>query len=324
MEKINIALPSDERYACGLIATAGSIALYASHKYILSFHILDGGITDSTFRHFEDLISRIHPHCVFHRHHVDVALFTDFPSWSGNKMAYARLMIPSFLESERLCIYSDTDVIWLVDIAELWLKLDERFSFQSVPETFSQTLQMEFKWFDSHGLQFDASSYVCTGVLSLNIQKIRSEGIVGRIGEFLKKHPDTVMADQTAINAVEQGKIGLLDSKWQRLTISRADGEALMGNVLHFAGEIPWRRGLWNQMITDTILEWHRINGKIHERSTWWSLRQYFSARSIIGRRFLWWVMRSPLMKSIMRAILYGTHRAHYFEEMGKWAKKGA
>jgi len=323
MDKINIALPSDENYVCGLTATAGSIAMYASRDVVLSFHVLDGGIRDDTFAAFENVVRKWHPHCEFVRHAVDEAAFKDFPAWSGNRMTYARLLIPQFLPDEDFCIYSDTDMIWLRDISELWAQRDSGCVYKSARETYDCTLDAEEAWFRSHGMAFYREKYICAGLSFFNLKRMREKDVVERIAEFINAYPDLRMADQTALNAIYGKEIGILDSAWQRLTISRADGEPFEGKVVHYAGEIPWRRGLWNQMITDSIMVWHSVNGRIHGKSTWWSLRQHFSTTSIIGRRVLWHVMRSPVLRWGVRALLSTTGRGQYCPDMINWVHCG-
>ena len=50
---IEIALASNEGYVCGLVVTAGSIALNANRSVSLHFNILDCGIKDATY---EDVV----------------------------------------------------------------------------------------------------------------------------------------------------------------------------------------------------------------------------------------------------------------------------
>lgn len=319
MERIVIALPSDEQYVCGLTVTAASLAMYASREVVLAFHILDGGIRDDTFAAFEAKVRPFHSHCEFYRHRVDEAAFKDFPAWSGNRMTYARLLIPQFLPEEEFCIYSDSDFLWLTDIAELWQLRKREVIFQSARETYDRTLDREETWFREHNLPFDRNRYICAGLSFYNLRLMREEKSVQKISDFITQHPDIRMADQTAINALLRDRLTVLDSRWQRLTISREDGERVLGKALHYAGEIPWKRGLWTQMLTDTILLWHRYNGKIHRRSTWWSLRQSFSCREILERRALWYVMRLPFLRGPFALLLSRLNRGHYLPEMVLW-----
>jgi len=312
MEKINIALPSDENYVCGLTVTAASIAKYASRDVTLAFHILDGGIKDETFARFEALVRGLHPHCEFVRHAVNEEAFGDFPSWSGNRMTYARLLLPQFLPEDEFCIYCDTDFLWLTDIAGLWDLRRSDVIFQGVHDTCESTLDKEEAWFVAHGFPFDRARYVCAGLSFYNLRMMREENVIGKVHDFIVSHPDIKMADQSAIYALMGDQIVLLDTQWQRLTMSREDDEPVMGKALHYAGEIPWKRGFWIEMMTDTILLWHRFNGQIHGKSTWWSLRQWFSVTTVVCRRALWYVQRLPVVRSLFKAFLKTSGRGFY------------
>ena len=320
MMRIHIALAADEKFTCGLIVTAGSMAMHASRDAELVFHILDGGIEAATFKRIVAMVTKWHPHCEFVRHPVDESVFSDFPIWGANRMTYARFLIPRFLPDEDYCIYCDVDFVWLADVGELWSKRNQADLFWSACETCNETLDKEERWFAARSLSFGRDKYFCAGLSFYNLKKMRQEGIFESMVSFMTAHPDVQMVDQTAANAVLYSRAVLLDSRWQRITISRTEGELVKDKVLHLAGECPWKRRFWTEMLTDTILLWHRMNGKIHGKTTFWSLRQYFPLRQIIARRALWYVVRVWGVRSVFGLLLRMMNRGVYIPEFAKWS----
>ncbi len=120
MSKVDIALAADAGYYCGLFVAACSIAKYADEAAILRFNILDGGISNEDWWLLLDKVMALHQKSEFNRILVNDELFKDYPAWHGNKMAYARLMLPDVLPDVDWCIYCDVDFLWMKDVAKLW------------------------------------------------------------------------------------------------------------------------------------------------------------------------------------------------------------
>ena len=66
-DRIEVALPSDENYLCGLLVTAASMAKYMPADVTLSINVLDGGIHDETFLSFANKVTGLHERTVFKR-----------------------------------------------------------------------------------------------------------------------------------------------------------------------------------------------------------------------------------------------------------------
>jgi len=260
MDTIHIALPSDENYLPGLTATAASIALYADQATTLHFHILDGGIQEPTFERFAVCIRRIHPRVQFTRHPVDQARFANLPLWSGNRMTYARLMLPQALPDLDFIIYSDTDMLWLAPIEPLWAGRGPERVAWVVRDGYPPTEAREAAWFARHGLPFLPEHYFCAGLLMLNLKRMREEQTVERTFAFVEAHPDCEFADQTAFNILLRDQVEHLPQAWQILSrqVRRHDFDAPL--VLHYGGDIPWKRKNWWNLLSDPVLLWHRFN----------------------------------------------------------------
>jgi hypothetical protein len=319
MDRVEIALAANETYFSGLVVTAGSIALHASQNVILSFHICDGGIPDAKYQNFCNLISSKHSHVEFTRHKINETVFKQFPKWQGNHMAYARLLLDNLMPESEHVIYCDVDFLWMADIAKLWQLRDNKSALISVPDSCKETLEKEEKWFKSHRLPFDKRSYVCSGLTFFNLRLMRQMNLREKIYHWLEKYPDVIFPDQAALNSILFAKIRLIPSYWQQLTVTLKQEDFDQPIVLHYAGESPWKRRLWIEMLTDTILLWHKYNAKIHSKTLWWSLRQYFSIWEIFYRRAIFELLSKKLTRKIFFWLLDKTGRSSYIQKCLQW-----
>ena len=200
--RVEVALPSDENYVCGLLVTAASMAKYMPTDVTLSINVLDGGIHDDTLASFAEKIKGIHERTEFRRLPIDESIFAAYPKWSGNRMTYARLMLAELLPDVDHVIYCDTDYIWLTDVTELWKLRDDNVIFQSSRDGVPETEQKERKWHEKYGFPFDSSRYFCAGLSFYNLRLFRKERVIKQVSDFLVAHPDVPFADQTVINVL--------------------------------------------------------------------------------------------------------------------------
>ena len=101
---------------------------------------------------------------------------------------------------------------------------------------------------------------ICAGLLMLNLKRMREEQTVERTFAFVEAHPDCEFADQTAFNILLRDQVEHLPQAWQILSrqIRRHDFDAPL--VLHYGGDIPWKRKNWWNLLSDPVLLWHRFN----------------------------------------------------------------
>ena len=315
MEKIHIALPSDENYIIGLTATAGSIAYHASKNVILAIHVLDGGIKDDTFEQFANKICRLHPHVEFSRIKVDETLFANFPIWSGNRMTYARLMLAEALPDIDYIIYSDTDYLWLADISELWAQRNENVIFISTTDQ-SDTITKESIWAKSKGLKFDQNKYFCAGLSFYNLTLFRKENIIGQVAEFLKKYPDVLFADQTAMNHLLMGRVKIVDERWQTLSMCLTSEKIQKPIAIHYAGDIPWTRGkFWTWTLSDATLLWYAMVDEINQVPNGTTINCYLTFWQSFYKRLLAQIYKNRVMTFIFNYILKVTKRGTYIKQ---------
>lgn len=298
MPKIEIALAANAPYFCGMLVTVCSIAKSARTACRLSFNILDGGLEEIQKAFMERCVKDFHPDSTFRYLLVNDELFENYPAWHGNKMAYARLMLPTALPDVKWIVYCDVDFLWLRDIAELWAERDDSLAFVGVQDLCEVTRRSEKAWFEARGYPFDMDNYFCSGLCFMNLKAFREEGLVGKIKDVLDKHKDIQFPDQAALNIVTWGRRKLVDGRWQRFARNLTADDLSRGVVIHHAGAIPWKRTSWVlNPLTDATMMWHRANAKFRGISVWRSLRTWFPIWYILWHRGIYWLAQVPGVK---------------------------
>lgn len=132
--------------------------------------------------------------------------------------AMNRLLLDLLPLPDRL-IYLDTDVMCCSDIAELWQTNVTDYEFAAVK--------------DKEGSFFIRPTYCNTGVLVLNLKKIKETGLFARTRERVVEKK-MIMPDQSALNALAKDKL-ILPRRFNEQRAIRTD------TVLkHFCRSFKW------------------------------------------------------------------------------------
>lgn len=307
-EVIDIALASDEGYKNGLLVTAWSIAYHSDKESILRFNVLDGGLAEETWNLFREKIGQIRPNSLFRKLTVDQSAFRDFPAWNGgNRLTYARLLLPSLLPDSEYVIYCDVDFLWLEDVSKLWKLRRSDTVCQSVRDGTPDVLQREGAWYDGHDVKIDMNDYFCAGLIFLNLDLCRRYAVMEECLSFLNRFQDVQFVDQTALNAVlyamefPEGVSGLrlLPERWQRLSYAVSPDDVSSGCVIHYAGDIPWGRKFWYQSLPDSVMIWFEVYGKIHGFGKWAAAKSFYGVCRIVFLRSVFLALTLPLLRSV-------------------------
>ena len=120
---------------------------------------------------------------------------------------YYRIALPSLLPNVDKIIYTDSDVINLEDLTEMYnFKLNRKAYFAG-------TLDFKFhlRQFRMFGLSSD--KYINTGILIMNLKAMREDSNEKKLREFISNHT-LIFHDQTAINCVCINNIQILPYKY--------------------------------------------------------------------------------------------------------------
>lgn len=317
MDTIHVALASDNNYFEGLLVTAWTIARYCSRSSDITFHILNGGISQDNLDFLHNTIAPMGSSLDLIAIDQDVQL-KGFGTWHGNSsMAYARLLLPDLLPAVHHIIYTDVDFIWLGDIAKLWAKRKDDLLLQHVSERAKgrdKISDVELQWATERGMTFNHKKYFCTGMLLMNLDMFRKEDLHKKVIRFLLENNGTApYADQTALNlfTAHRNDTGYLTKNWQTETGDPVGCAVNDDLAIHYAGDTPWKSiQLVHHMLTDSHILWHHIHAQLRGISIWKSLRSYNSALGIFFSRILYLLAsNSSAVRSLIR--LYMKLRYH-------------
>lgn len=176
---------------------------------------------------------------------IDDNLFNDAPIPSNcthiTKEAYYRYILPNILNIYNKIIYLDCDLIVKSNLKCLYDTDIEHYYIAAVGDVLA----------DESINRLGVNNYYNSGVLLLNLKKMRDDNISERLFLFTKKNSDTVLwPDQDAINVVMQDKIFPLDKKWNAQVgeyppcytsgFNKIGKEA---NIIHYIGNMkPWNK----------------------------------------------------------------------------------
>ena len=290
---IHVVVASDDNYFRGLITTVYSLLQHSRESSNIVVHVIDGGITQE---HKELLKRAIEPFCAtIEFTEINQNIFENLASWQGSgKMAYARLLAPDLFPYLKHVIYCDIDIIWRIDIADLWEQRSDKFSLQYVRDYNRPYWHNhdEDRWLEEHGLTLNRDKYFCSGLLMLNLEKFREAKIHHSIlNIFRATNGSAPYADQTTLNIFFSKRTDTreLDRKWQTMTTDKAELDNGINLVLHYAGDCPWKPlAQTNHILSDLHILWHHTYASIVGISTWQSLRTDNSPMMIAFSRILY------------------------------------
>lgn len=146
---------------------------------------------------------------------------------------YFRLFIPDMFPEYNKGIYLDSDIVVPGDISELYrINLKENligasvdYSIQNIPE---------FAKYTENGVGVKVSKYINSGVLLMNLKKLREVSVGKRFLELLNTyHFDSIAPDQDYLNAMCYGKIEYLPGAWDTMPAEGSVTE-LSPKLIHY------------------------------------------------------------------------------------------
>ena len=180
-----------------------------------------------------------------------------------------RVMLPELLPDISKIIYLDADLLVNRDIKELWDIDIQNYCLAAVPD-YSTVNGLETPY-PVAKQEVPASHYFNTGVLCMNLDRIRAKGSMHeKVLNYLEENPDARLFDQDALNAVYGGETILVDESWNTFThlIQYTPGKQLENNLYHFAAStlILYTMSEIDRAYYETICRtpWGEEEGKKH------------------------------------------------------------
>lgn len=180
--------------------------------------------------------------------------------WS--RTMYYRLNLPEILKDEKKCIYLDSDTIVRKDLSSMF-NLDMSNYYIGGIRDINRYINSTSDHYKLLGIP-NLNSYICSGVLLMNLEKMRNDNL-GKVFEEIIKENDVKKTfkfpDQDALNKVCYGHILTLPFKYGALahagfenSYEESEYAKWASNekdwdegrkdptVLHFTGNKPWNK----------------------------------------------------------------------------------
>lgn len=244
-ETLHVVFASDENFVLQLEVAAKSLIRACAGRGV-TVHVLDCEIRAATWASLDARLrafaQRTQTSLALDRHEVCLTAFSSFRLWNASRATYARLLIPAFLREVRFCVYSDCDVLFLKDPRAMVDQL--RASGKMIAGHRNPLNDVDFRWLDAVGEPYAKDAYFCAGLVAMDLDQFRSLKMADRVMDFLARHPDSVSADQSALNSTCRGHVALVSGNWG---LFPHECYGVEGDIcaIHYSGGTPWRRATW-------------------------------------------------------------------------------
>ncbi len=228
---VHIALAANHRYLPGLLVTIVSMVRAAERKEDLRFHILSEGLTEEDKISVSSAVAEYVSSPIVDYYEPDMGEIRErFTAYKNSHAAFLRLFLCEVFPYEWM-LYSDVDTLWMRDPAELWRLRDNSVSLlwcRDVP-SIAHGVHQYSKW----NPDFDETKYACSGVVLMNLRKLREIDFVAKAAEFVEQWGTPFFVDQDILNYVCRDDAKLLPQHWDCMMPTK---EAVNGLVYHFNG----------------------------------------------------------------------------------------
>lgn len=224
-----------------------------------------------------------------------------------------RVMLPELLPDVDKIIYLDADILVNRDIKELWDTDIQDYCLAAVPD-YSTVNGLETPY-PVAKQEVPASHYFNTGVLCMNLDRIRAKGNMHEnILNYLEENQGARLLDQDALNAVYGGETFLVDGSWNTFThlIQYTQGKPLENKLYHFAAStlILYSMSEIDRAYYETICRtpWgeeegkkhlYRALGRVNERLR--QLEEVITQTSDFDKKHIFYGRETNAMKNLYR-----------------------
>lgn len=234
---INVVYSSDDNYAQPLgVSMMSLLDNFKSDKYKIIINILDGGICYENKNKLLNISNEYSSSINFIK--IDNYIFEKFPRILHLSLAaYYRLLIPILMPDVRKCLYLDCDTLIIGNIEGLYeINIDNYFLAAVEDNVANYVLQMDCSFFKY------IKRYFNSGVLLLNLEKMRQDNFSSKSIEFTERHSSELLyADQDTLNFLCIDKWLPIDKKYN-FQVDRSQekvNEEII--ILHYTtGYKPW------------------------------------------------------------------------------------
>ncbi len=217
---IPIFYAADENYMPYLAVALASLKACKSKEYEYRVHVLHAGelqegakkvknMEEENFHiYFEDVETKMHAisDCTFCRDYYTDAIFY-------------RLMIPEMFPDYDKVLYMDCDTVALSDVAELYL-IDIKNNYIGAVADQAVAAVPAFRAYTRYALNIPFHRYFNSGVIVMNLEKLRKIGFYGKFSRVLRSYDFTIAPDQDVLNLICKDKVHYYGGEWNQMPIA--------------------------------------------------------------------------------------------------------
>lgn len=238
--EIPVFFASDSNYLPFLAVTIRSMIANASPDYRYCVYILNTGLraeeaqrvkkmeTENVTISFVDVSAQLAP----------IEKYLNLRDYYTPSI-YFRLFIPALFPQYDKAIYLDCDIVIPGDISQLYeMPLGEHLA--AVVSDDIVAGHPVFRSYSKNALGIEYQRYFNSGMMLMNLEKFRREGITDKIFSLMKRYGfDTICPDQDYLNITCRDRVLYLDKSWNKM--STKEPYFTQPNIIHYnMYKKPW------------------------------------------------------------------------------------
>ena len=230
---------ADENYLPFLGVALASLKARASKERTYHIHVLCSGSLGSNAKKIKEMeTENIHV-----RFHVVSKRIEEIISVLHCRDYYTpaifyRLFIPDMFPQYDKAIYLDCDTVLCADIAELY-DIDIKDSFIGAVADQAVASVVAFREYTKNALGIYAEKYFNSGVITLNLKKLREMNFFQTFFSVLSSYAFIVAPDQDCLNLICKKKVHYYSKAWNAMPIG--GGKGVKPKLVHYNLSLkPW------------------------------------------------------------------------------------
>jgi lipopolysaccharide biosynthesis glycosyltransferase len=239
---INVFFACDRNYIPHLTVAIKSIVLNASKDNTYNLYVLESNL-DIEYKY------QLEKHLTenFKLFFVDVAKEKDILDGKISLRdyytcaTYYRLFIPLLFEDMDKCLYLDSDIVVLDDIAKLYnFNLGDNLVGACMDEVLS--LNPVFKEYADRFVGVHHMRYFNAGILLMNLKEFRKQNIFDKFIKLMRRKSFPVAQDQDYLNVLCKNQVRTLPLAWNKTPINQFYFNNKHVKIAHFKMSYkPWK-----------------------------------------------------------------------------------
>ena len=243
---VNVFFASDRNYLPYLAVALASLSKHASEEKIYNVRILSEDLTNESLH---GVIRGLKPN-------VKIKVFSVADKISGIKKElalrlrdyysdaiYYRIFIAEMFPKLDRAVYLDSDIVLNTDVEKLYSAPIGDNLLGAVTDESVMSAEPFREYVKNHVRMKHAEDYFNSGVLVMNLAKMREEGIKDQFIKLLCKYNfKTVAPDQDYLNFLCRGKIHYLERGWNKHAIAENEIDRSELYLMHYnMFNKPWK-----------------------------------------------------------------------------------